>query len=137
MSMTNIEKALAQSVEDAPLTGPVTHRLRNFTPPNDRMWNSHINLNGGRTPYTLGDAGEDAADGVLQIDLYGSQETGRMALLSRADALLNWYKAGTRLVYDGQEVHVRSASVSRVRRADVGGALVCSVSVFWLAYIPR
>ena len=77
----------------------------------------------------------DGNTGFLQIDLNYPINAGAGAIVSKADAVAQYFKAGTRLAYGGQQVQIQSCGRSQGRQVD--GFYRVSMTINWTAYVPR
>lgn len=128
--------ALMQGVEDSPLDLPYAAENSPFDKPaNKAPWASVFVLPNQPSPATLGDEGEDAHDGILQIDLNYQLLTGEAAVTAKADQLTDFFKAGKPLTYQGVQLTVASCGRSRGREVD--GWYRVSMTVSWFARVPR
>lgn len=84
---------------------------------------------------TLGADGQDAHDGIMQIDLNYQLKMGEAAVMAKADALADFFKAGERLSYSGVELTILSCGRSRGREVD--GYWRVSMTVSWSARVSR
>lgn len=84
---------------------------------------------------TLGSEGQDAFDGILQIDLNYPLNTGEAAVTAKADGLYQYFKAGKRLAYSGVELTVTSCGRSRGREVD--GWYRVSMTISWFSRVSR
>lgn len=131
-----IKKALMQGVADSPLGLPYAVENAPFEKPTDGSpWASAFVLPNQPSVATLGDAGQDAHDGILQIDLNYPLLTGDAAVTAKADELAGFFKAGERLSHSGVQLTVTSCGRSRGREVD--GWYRVSVTVAWFARVPR
>ena len=133
---TGLRKALMQGVEDSPLGLPYAAENSPFDKPADQSpWAAaHIFMN-QPSVATLGDEGQDAHDGILQIDLNYPLNTGEAAVTAKADELTDFFKAGKRLAHSGVELTVASCGRSRGREVD--GWYRVSMTVTWFARVSR
>lgn len=133
---SGLRKALVQGVEDSPLDLPYAAENSPFTKPTDQSpWAAvHIFMN-QPSVATLGAEGQDAHDGIMQIDLNYPLNTGEAAVTAKADGLTDFFKAGKRLAHSGVELTVSSCGRSRGR--EVEGWYRVSMTVTWFARVPR
>lgn len=133
---SGLRKALVQGVEDSPLDLPYAAENSPFTKPTDQSpWAAvHIFMN-QPSVATLGAEGQDAHDGIMQIDLNYPLNTGEAAVTAKADGLTDFFKAGKRLAHSGVELTVSSCGRSRGR--EVEGWYRVSMTVTWFARVSR
>lgn len=128
--------ALMQGVVDSPLGLPCAVENSPFEKPTDQSpWASAFVLPNQPSVATLGSEGQDAHDGVLQIDLNYPLMTGEAAVTAKADELSDFFKAGKRLAHSGVELTVASCGRSRGREVD--GWYRVSMTVTWFARVSR
>lgn len=133
---TGLRGALMQGVEDSPLGLPFAVENAPFDKPEDKSpWASTFVLMNLPSVATLGSEGQDAHDGILQIDLNYPLMTGEAAVTAKADELTDFFKAGKRLAHLGVELIVTSCGRSRGREVD--GWYRVSMTVSWSARVPR
>lgn len=141
MSIANADTALVKSVKAAlaAITPalPIAYENAKFDPPTDGKWAAMFIIPAALDPATLGDAGQDEYLGVLQIDLNVPLRSGTGVLKQWADRLREYYKAGRRLAYNGQEVLIRKGEPSSTRRSENGLSFVISYSVTFRALLTR
>ena len=128
--------ALMQGVVDSPLGLPCAVENSPFEKPTDQSpWASAFVLPNQPSVATLGSEGQDAHDGILQIDLNYPLMTGEAAVTAKADELSDFFKAGKRLAHSGVELTVASCGRSRGREVD--GWYRVSMTVTWFARVSR
>lgn len=133
---SGLDKALRQGVADSPLDLPYAVPNAPFTKPTDQSpWASVFILPNQPSVATLGAEGQDAHDGILQIDLNYPINTGEAAVTAKADELTDFFKAGKRLAHSGVELTVASCGRSRGREVD--GWYRVSMTVTWFARVAR
>lgn len=133
---SGLRGALMQGVIDAPLSLPCAYENSPFEKPADQSpWASAFVRFNQPSPATLGHEGQDAHDGILQIDLNYPLMTGEAAVTAKADELSDFFKAGKRLAHSGVELTVVSCGRSRGREVD--GWYRVSMTVTWEARVPR
>lgn len=132
---SNIRSALMQGYDECGLDYPVALENVRFDQPTETPWVALFLLPGGTSVASLGIGGTDAHRGILQIDLNHPSQTGEGDILADADTVASYFTAGRRLVYNAQEVIVRSCGRSRGRMVD--GWYRISLTVDWYAQTPR
>lgn len=133
---TGLRGALMQGVLDSPLALPCAFENSPFDKPTDQTpWASAFVLMNQPSVATLGQDGQDAHDGILQIDLNYPLMTGEAAVTAKADGLTDFFKAGKRLAHLGVELTVASCGRSRGREVD--GWYRVSMTVTWFARVSR
>lgn len=104
---------------------------RSYTPVQGQSWARLTGLPTGRAPAGLGSAALQEWTGILQIDLYHPKGTGHADLLAGADAAMEFFRSGRRLIRQGQSVLIRRAERSQIRQEDVWQSV--SISVYCTA----
>jgi hypothetical protein len=84
---------------------------------------------------SVGDGGMDGHTGFMQIDLNYPANAGAGSVVTKADNVAQYFKAGTRLAYGGQQVQIQSCGRSQGRPVD--GWYRVSMTINWTAYVPR
>lgn len=98
-------------------------------------WASVFFLPIPRRVATLGADGRDQQDGILQIDLNYPTDSGTKDLQAKYEAIAVAYKAGTHIIYSGQEITISSCALSPGRI--VNGFYRASISINFYAQIAR
>lgn len=98
-------------------------------------WGAVFIVTNQPTPESAGAGGMDGNTGFMQIDLNYPINAGSGAIVSKADAVAQYFKAGTRLAYSGQQVQIQSCGRSQGRPVD--GFYRVSMTINWTAYVPR
>lgn len=133
---SGLRKALMQGVKDSPLALPYAAENSPFDKPTGQSpWSAVHVFNNQPSVATLGAEGQDAHDGILQIDLNYPLNTGEAAVTAKADELTDFFKAGKRLAHSGVELTVASCGRSRGREVD--GWYRVSMTVTWFARVSR
>lgn len=133
---SKLHAALMQGVVDAALGLPMAVENAPFTKPADGSpWCSVFILENQPSVATLGHEGEDAHDGIVQVDLNYPLGKGEAAVRAKADQVASFFKAGRRLPYQG--VYATVASCGRSRGREVDGWYRVSMTITWFARVPR
>lgn len=135
MSSALIETALKQSYVDGAFGLSTAYQNVAFDPSGSDRYAELYVLHNQPSVATLGGSGEDAHDGILQINLNYPTGKGPADVDTKAAAIEAYYKAGTRFTYNGQEVFIRSSGRSIGRQID--GFYQVIVTVFWEARTQR
>lgn len=135
MSFSNIRSALLQGYQDLALGLPTAFENAAFEQPSDAPWASVFVLPSQTVVASLGSGGTDAHTGLLQIDINVLPGSGEEVIIGHADSVSAHFTAGKRLVYNAQEVIVRSCGRSRGRKVD--GWYRISLTIDWYAQTPR
>lgn len=133
---SKLNAALMQGVVDCALALPLAVENAKFDKPTDGSpWAAVFIIPNQPSVATLGDEGEDAHDGIVQIDLNYPLGKGEAAVRAKADQVASFFKAGKRLPYQGVFATVSSCGRSRGREVD--GWYRVSMTVTWFARVPR
>lgn len=135
MSISTVQSALLTSAATALGAIPTEHENVKFTPPTNAKWAKVSFLPAIPAVETLGSAGLDRADGVLQIDLNYPLTTGNSAARADYEAIRAVFPAGSRHTNTGQVVTITQSGRSQGRIVD--NYYRVSISIFWYALIPR
>lgn len=140
MSIEKVNAALVSGYLALPFDIPTYYETRDDaigTASPENHWASVMNMpsTDGRAPLTLGAFGYDEQVGVFSMTFHVPENTGTQALHRYADAVCNYFVAGQRITYLGQEVQVMRASPSSIRKVD--GTYAITASVYWRALVMR
>lgn len=133
----DIEKVLIASVMACEL-GYVTQypNMPAITKPaNQTPWCQVFILDGDSQPVTLGSAGDDSFNGILQIDFNCAINVGTALQRQFKNNVKGYYVAGLPLALGVFKGYVRSCSFSSGRVVD--GYWRVSASVVWEGRAPR
>lgn len=136
MSASAVQSALIQAVKtklDA-LSLPTAYENMTFDRP-DGAWAQVFFLPNQPVVETLGSAGSDFLDGLLQVDLNYPTGQGDSAARAAYESIRDAFPAGSRLSYNGQEVVIRNCGRSSGRVVD--GCFRINITIVWYALIPR
>lgn len=137
MSLTNIFSALVTAYKmggffpDAETCYPNTK----FDVPANKPWVKFNHMPNQPEAFTLGEDGTDYADGLIQLDLNYPPDTGTGDALGKADAMRVLFRVGSRFLYDGTEVIIRSCGSGPGRQVD--GFYRVTVTISYYAIIQR
>ena len=87
------------------------------------------------TIESVGDGGMDGHTGFMQVDVNYPSNGGTGAAIAKADSVAQYFKAGTRIAYGGQQVQIQSCGRSQGRPVD--GWYRVSLTINWTAYVQR
>lgn len=135
MALYDIKKTLIQAYVDGSFALDTAYENRTFTKPASGPFAEVYILPNQPTVDTLGDAGRDLHTGILQINLNYPRNQGDGAILTKADAIRNYYEAGTRFSHEGQEVFIMSCGRSVGRLVDNHYQIVLTIN--WRAQTAR
>lgn len=104
-------------------------------PPTTTAWASVFIVPNQPSVESVGEGGMDGHTGFMQIDLNYPTNAGPGSVVTKADNVAQYFKAGTRLAYGGQQVQIQSCGRSQGRPVD--GWYRVSMTINWTAYVPR
>jgi hypothetical protein len=87
------------------------------------------------TIESVGEGGVDGHTGFMQVDINYPSNGGSGAAITKADSVAQYFKAGTRVAYGGQQVQIQSCGRSQGRPVD--GWYRVSLTINWTAYVQR
>ena len=90
---------------------------------------------GGVEVRTLGSLGDDSLVGVLFVAIHSPLDDGTAFGLSVVDAFRKHFTAGKRIIFEGQEVHIRNCSANMGRVLNTWAR--SDIMVGWEAYLTR
>lgn len=136
MSFSKIRSALIQGAQAVNLGGiPMAFENAAFNKPANSPWASVFVLPNQPSVGSLGSGGTDVHTGIMQVDVNVPVGSGESVILQKADAVSAYFTAGKRLIYNAQEVLVRSCGRSSGRNVD--GWYRISLTIDWYAQTPR
>ena len=135
MSLFKINACLRKTINDLGIGLPIAFENENFTPPVGEPWAAVFIIPNQPSVATLGDAGDDEHDGIVQIDLNYPTHQGTGLCLQKADFIRENYSAGKRFELEGQEIGITSCGRSSGRQID--GVYTISLTISWWAYTRR
>lgn len=135
MSFSKIRSALIQGHIGSGLCHPTAYENTKFDKPTGSPWCSVFILPNQPSVASLGAGGTDAHTGIMQVDINYPLASGEADIVADADTVAAHFTAGRRLVYNAQEVIVRSCGRSRGRSVD--GWYRISLTIDWYAQTPR
>ena len=100
--------------------------------------NDWVELNfkpGNREVRSLGSSGQDILTGVLFVGVHSPLDDGTAFGISVVDAFETHFTAGKRIIFEGQEVHIRSVSANMGRILNTWSR--SDIMVSWEAYLTR
>lgn len=106
-----------------------------FTPPAAAAWAIVTFLPAQAEVATLGDAGQDELNGLLQVDLNYPMGSGEKDASDKFEAIRALFKPGASFTYSGQVVRIRSCG--RTHGRVVNNFFRITASIFFYAYINR
>lgn len=134
MSESKIQSALVQAVVNGAFGLPTAYENVDFTPP-ATAWMAVTNLPASIDPSSNGVGGLDEHVGVFQIDLNYPSNKGTKDIMAKADAVLQYFVAGRRFIYQGQCVQVQRKERTQLR--PVGAWVSTSISIYYTSYSTR
>lgn len=135
MSLTNAERAL--TAELATLFTGAAFESENapVSVAAGQKWIQVFSLGARPSVATLGDAGTDRADGILQLTIHYPLSSGKAAYDADYEAARVRFPAGKSFTYSGQSAQVKSVDKATGRKATKD--YVGVISINWFAFIPR
>lgn len=104
-------------------------------PANTTAWAAIFIVPNQPTIESVGDGGMDGHTGFMQVDVNYPSNGGTGAAIAKADSVAQYFKAGTRIAYGGQQVQIQSCGRSQGRPVD--GWYRVSLTINWTAYVQR
>lgn len=136
MSELKVYQALLQAVKAVPGMIPMSVPGRPFTAPaNGAAYANFTHHPNVPEPYTLGIEGEDMQTGFSQILLKYPPDKDIFEASQLATVIRDNFKAGHRVVFDGQEVVIRYAGLGQFSVVD--NRLVNPFTIQWYALLRR
>lgn len=136
MSISKVESALIQQVVSLMGSIPTGYENHKFDKPaSPSMWAQVFFIPNDPTVWSLGSAGQDFGDGILQIDLNVPLLSGRKAVNDQFELIRSHFSAGVKFTHEGQVVTIRSCGRSAGRRVD--GWYRVSITISWYSLISR
>lgn len=84
---------------------------------------------------TLGEGGSDVLVGILYVAVHSPLDDGISFGLSAVDLFRKHFTAGKRIIFEGQEVHIRNCDANLGRVLNTWSR--SDISVGWEAYLTR
>lgn len=135
MSLATAKYALTNAVVTAVGSTPLARENAPFTKPTGAKWAALHFLANQPQGETLGDAGQDLANGIMQVDFYYPAGTGDAAADTDLETFRAAFKAGHSFNQSGQSIVVRNCGAP-YRRLEENWFIV-SVTIGWYALVPR
>lgn len=135
MSISDVETALIQNYVDGSFNLPTAYENRMFSPADGKPWAAVSFIPNQPVVASIGPTGSDEHTGILQIDLYYPVNTGTGQCRDKAQEVMDAYKAGSDVEYNGQHVIITSCGRSTGRAAN--GWYRVIITVEWYAHINR
>jgi hypothetical protein len=135
MSLTEAERALVVELETLFPDAAIEYENQPVSVSPGQQWIQVFGLGAKPDVATLGDAGEDRADSVLQLTLHYPVGTGKADYGADYEAVRRRFPAGKSFAFSGQSVQIKSVdkATGRIGAKDYVGF----VSINWFAFIPR
>lgn len=136
MSTTKVRAALVTAFRGGSFFADSKVQWENmkFDPPAE-AWAAFFFLPSQPEVATLGTAGEDELNGLIQIDLNYPLHSGEKDVAAKFESIRALFRPGYSFAHEGQTVTIRSCGRSNGRV--VNNYWRVSVSVFYYAYIIR
>ena len=130
-----IDSALIQAFVDGAFSLAYTTENRAYEPTAGTPWAELYIIQNQPSVSSLGQDGYDSTDGFLQINLNYPQGEGSGTAKQKATAIRDYFLAGTRFTYSGQEVVIFSCGRGPSRNVDSWYQI--PVTVYWRAWVAR
>lgn len=134
MSQANMKRALLTHL-DGMIGIPYLVLNSEEKAPNKSPYAEVVFLMAPPVVFTLGDDGLDEHRGVMQVLLKYPQGVGSGDLDEKADAIRESFRAGLKLIYDGQEVMIVNSGAGN--QTPVDNRFACPVSIQFYAFTRR
>jgi len=135
MSLQNTKIALMTKL-DSVLGGiPAEKENAHFIKPPDAKWAQVFFMPTQPTVFTLGAGGLDEYRGLVQVSIRYPEGTGTKDADDDCETFRSQFKAGTMLVYGGQEVKIISCGRNQGRLQD--NWFLVAITISWYALVPR
>lgn len=137
MSILNVRSAFAEAYYNGgfiPLADIAQENIQ-FNPPANRPWSAFHFKPAQPALATLGTNGTDALTGFVQIDLNYPQNKAPLDAYLKAEEIKSFFKAGSRVSYNGTEVKITSCGYSN--GSIVSGYYRIMVTIFFDTRIQR
>jgi hypothetical protein len=135
MSFANIESALLTAYTGGSFGLSTAYENVDFSPVDGTAWAMINFLPAQPEPTSIGQDGIDLHTGVFQIALKYPPNTGRSAVVAKADAIAAVFYAGAHLGYNGQYVTI--SSCGRSGGGLVDGWFTVYLTINWWAHVLR
>jgi len=107
----DITAALDDNLNTMVAKPPVAWENRPFTPVMGTLYIRPTHLPAITEPETIGSSGEDLNIGIYQIDVFSESGKSKKELLEMADQVVDQFKHGKILTYNGVNVEIESVSL--------------------------
>ena len=137
MSLDKIRSAFASTFKDGGFytTAQIAWENVVYTPPATGNWARFTFLPNNPDIASIGAGGRSSQTGLVQIDLNFPIGGGDGEAMTKYLAVKNAFTEGSRLIYQGQEISIRSCGRSQGRVID--NFYRVSVSIYFYAQINR
>lgn len=135
MSIQNVKDALLTAVAAALGGIPVEHENTHFVKPTNAKWAQLFFVPTQPVVFTLGEHGLDEYTGFVQISIRYPEGSGTHNSDLDAEVFRQAFVAGTQLVYNGQEVKIKSCGRNQGRLQD--NWYLVATTIYWWALVPR
>lgn len=135
MSISSVRTALVNHYSDGAFGMETAYENRKFTPPDNEEWAALFFIPASSEADTQGTQGSDRWDGIVQIDLNYPLDSGESSILAKADAIIQQFKAGTKLLYSGQAVTLKASG--RNQGSIVNSQYRISITAGWYSFVSR
>jgi hypothetical protein len=135
MSARKIEKTLLTAWQAFAQGFPTAYENANYTPADGTAFAQVFFLPEQPKVATLSGIGEDEHIGIFQINLNYPQGSGSGAAADKADAIREYFEAGTKFVTDSQGVLILSSG--RASGRNDGGWFILPITIEFMARTTR
>lgn len=135
MSLSTVQAALSAAAAAGLGAIPTEWPNAPFEKPANAKWAQVFFLPNQPSVETLGAAGEDLIDGIVQVNLNYPRDTGDADARSDFEAFRAQFPAGARKTNTGQTVTITNCGRSQGRLVDQWYRV--SYTLAWYALIPR
>lgn len=125
-----IETTLRSALLSGNFNLPIAYENDSYTPVIDTPWMQLFFDPEMPEVVTLSGTGEDEHRGGLLLNLYYPKGRGVEDINTKADEIRNYFQAGQRFTYDGQEVGITSCGRSGGRTVDGWWSLTVTIE-YW------
>jgi len=130
-----IDSALIQAFVDGGFSLAYTTENVAYEPTAGTPWAELYIIQNQPSVGSLGPGGYDDTDGFMQINLNYPQGVGAGAAKQKATDIRDYFLAGTRFTYSGQELVIFSCGRGPARNVDSWYQI--PITVFWRSWVSR
>ena len=131
-----IDSALVQAFVAGSFSLSVAYENDGFNPVTGTPYAELFVLHNQPSVNTLGDGGQDLIDGIMQININYPLDDGSGNAKVKATAIRDFFVAGSRFTFSGQEVFITSAGRNGSGRRE-GNWYQIIITIQWEARVTR